>query len=178
MRRRGPALAAVAAALGCAPALAGCGAAPPSAAEPAAPAPAPAVFAGRLAGGLGASVDFAGFDPVARAVRRAFGAAGRPAHVGIASLVNDAGAPAPVPRFTAIDRAGRRRELATAAAALRGLAGPEARRARAALREPAAVPAEGGAVLYLVLRGAAPGELRELRMRGPAGRAAELRRRD
>jgi hypothetical protein len=178
MRRPGRALAAAAAALACAAGPVACGPPPPSARAPAAPAPAPAVFVGRLAGGLGVSVDFAGFDPVARGVRRALVAAGRPAHLGIASLVNDAAAPVAVPRFAAVDRLGERLELATAAAALRGLPGPEARRARRMLREPAAVPPEGGAVVYLVLRGAAPGELRELRMRGPAGPAAELRRRD
>jgi hypothetical protein len=176
MRRSGLALAA-AAILACAPGLGGCGPAPPSAEEPAAPAPAPAVFVGRLAGGPGVSVDFAGFDPVARAVRRALDASGVPGHLGIASLVNDAATAVPVPRFAAIDRLGERRELTTAARALRGLPGPEARRARAALREPVTVPPEGGVVLYLVLRGATPGELRELRMRGPAGRAAELTRR-
>jgi hypothetical protein len=171
MRRR-PA----AAAIGCALALAGCRADPPPSAT-APPAPAGAHFEGALAGGLGASVDFDGFDAAARAVRRALTARGEGARVAIASLVNDGGEPVPVPAFVAIARSGQRHALLTAARVLRGLPGAEARRARDVLDEPATVPAEGSAVVYLVLRGASPGELRELRMRAPGGAAADLERR-
>jgi hypothetical protein len=165
-----------AAAIGIAAALGGCGSDPaPSATAP--PAPAGSHFVGRTAGGLGASVDFGGFDEASRAVRRALAEAGEEAHVAIASLVNDGREPVAVPAFAAIDRLGERHGLATAASALRGLPGALARRARAALEEPAAVPAEGSAVVYLVLRGPAPGDLRELRMRVPGGRPADLERR-
>ena len=172
MRRRLPA----AAAIGCALVIAGCRAeTPPSATAP--PAAAGAHFEGTLAGGLGASVDFDGFDAAARAVRRALSAAGERARVAIASLVNDGGDPAAVPAFVAIARSGARHPLLTAARALRGLPGAEARRAREVIDEPATVPAEGSAVVYLVLRGASPGELRELRMRAAGGATADLERR-
>ena len=159
MKRR---VALLAAAAGCAGALAGCGPEPaPSATAPPAP----------------TGAHFAGFDEASRAVRRALAAAGQEAHVAIASLVNEGGEPVPVPRFAAVDRLGERHGLPTAARARGGLPGAEARRARDLLDEPATVPAGGSALVYLVLRGASPGDLRELRMRAPSGRAADLERR-
>lgn len=148
---------------------AGCGGDAPS---PAPGAAAGGEYAGRSGGGVGASIDFAGFDPTARALRRVLGAEG--VSIGIASMVNESSAPVPVPRFVALDARGEPRALTTARDALDGRAGAAA--ARALLPPERRTLAAGGtAVRYLVLRGSPSGEVVLVRMRLRAGETVELR---
>jgi hypothetical protein len=147
--------------------------------EPRAPAP-PALergpYVGRSASGVGASVDFAGFDAAARAVERALG--GRRVEVGIASVVNEGSATVATPRFAAVAASGAATALVPARAALAGRAGPGAARARALLpAERRTLSPDRTAVLYLVLRAPSAEGIALLRMRAGTGEAAELRQR-
>jgi hypothetical protein len=81
-----------------------------------------------------------------------------------------------VPRFAGLGAGDAVTPLVAAGRALAPLRGAEARRARARLRRDGAIPAEGSAVVYLVLR-ADPSALRAIRMRSGPGRPAELARR-
>lgn len=133
-------------------------------------------FVGRAGDGLGAAVDFGGIDAVATAVRRALGARG--GAVAVASVVNDGPRAAPLPRFAALTDDGRRVPLLPARAALAGRRDGGARRARAALAgSRPAIPGEGSALLYLVLRAASPRELRSVVMLPATGAPVELRER-
>ena len=138
---------------------AGCG----GSAEPVATAPAPppsgtGYFVGSE-GGIGASLDLLGEDPVSHAVDRALlaqgGEPGTVPDVGVLSIVNETAAGFSIPGLVAILENGRGVILVPAARALRAASGPAARRARALLRVmPRRVPAEGAAVAYVVLSGA------------------------
>jgi len=148
---------------------AGCG----GSGEPVATAPAPPPSGtGYFVGsedGIGASLDLLGEDPVSRAVDRALlaqgGEPGTLPDVGLASIVNETATGFALPRFVAILEGGRAVILVPAAEALRAARGPAARRARALLRSaPRRVPAEGAAVAYLVLPGAAADAVDSVRM--------------
>jgi hypothetical protein len=136
-----------------------------------APAPPPSgtgYFVGSQ-GGIGASLDLLGEDPVSRAVDRALLAEGGPGgtlpEVGIASIVNETPAGFAQPRLVAILESGRAVILTPAAQALRGAHGPAARAARERLRVvPRRVPGEGAAVAYVVLRGASADEVASVLM--------------
>jgi hypothetical protein len=151
---------AVAAAL----ALAGCGDDTPRAERPPAADPTGSgYFVGTSGEGLGAAVDFMVDDPVTARVRaridREADAAGteRPT-VGLASLVNAADRPVPLPEFIAVLPNGG----ATPVPAARGPAGgPVEARFPA---PPLFVPANGTATVYLLLRGVAPGAVDHLKM--------------
>ena len=136
-----------------------------------APAPPPSgtgYFVGSQ-GGIGASVDLLGEDPISRAIDQALLAQGGPGgnlpEVGIASIVNETPAGFRQPGMVAVLESGRAVILVPAAEALRGAHGPAARAARASLRAvPRRVPAEGAAVAYLVLQGASADEVASIRM--------------
>ncbi|HET6692232.1 MAG TPA: hypothetical protein VFG74_15355 [Miltoncostaeaceae bacterium] len=139
-------------------AVAGCGdGAPPT--ETAPPPPSGTGWFVGSEGGIGATLDMRGDDPVSRSVERALaseaGAGGEAPDVGIASIVNETASGFDAPRFIAILESGRGVTLTPALEALRGVRGPAARQARARLRaEPARVPSRSAGVAYLVLRGA------------------------
>lgn len=126
---------------------------------------------------VGAAVDFRGDDATAAAVRRAL-ATGSGGAVAIASVVNDGARAAPVPRFTAERRDGGRVALMSARRVLAGRADPAGRRALARLpRGRRAISVGGSALIYLVLRDAAPREIGAVVMRPVAGDPVELRER-
>ncbi|MCU0308196.1 MAG: hypothetical protein MUE51_10615 [Thermoleophilia bacterium] len=141
LRALAPALI-IAAAAGC-----GGGSAP---APPSPPPPPPAWFQGR-AGGVGASVDLAGVDAPTRAVRAAL--AGRPGTVAVASLVNLTDRRRRVPRLVAVLGDGRRAPFVSARAALDGVPGPAAARARAALPPDRPLAAREARAVPVVLAG-------------------------
>lgn len=161
---------AVAVLLASACATAGCGG--DDASAPAPPAPERGAYVGRSAGGVGASVDFAGFDPTARALERALGGDG--VEIGIASVVNDSSEPVPTPRFVALGPDGRALTLTPARTALGDR--PGSARARALLPpERRTLAGDGSAVLYLVLRRARAEPVAAVRMRVGAEPPVDLR---
>jgi hypothetical protein len=178
--RRAAALAAVAVAAAALAAGCGGGGAP---APPPAPQPPEATgsgyFVGTAPNGVGATVDLLAADPVVAALDAALlptTAAGEPAPaVGIASVVNDSARPAPAPRFSAVLDTGVVVPLTPAEQALGGRADALARRA-ARLLPPAPAIVQGGAsaVEYVVLRGAVPGRVAEVRMATGAEGLARL----
>jgi hypothetical protein len=161
---------------------AGCGGGTPSPApDPPAPpeASGSAYFVGTAPSGLGATLDLRGSDPVARAVETALlrdaPPAGPPPAVGIASIVNGSPRPARAPGFAAVLDDGALTRLAPASEALGGRADPQARRAAALLPRPRAALAPGAsAVEYVVLEGAVPGRVAEVRMATGAGTPTRL----
>jgi hypothetical protein len=170
------------AALLCAAALAGAaacgGASDGPAPEPSEPAPSSTgYFTGKDADGLGAAVDLLGNDPVSRAVVAALSDPRRDDApvVGIASLVNSGQAAVPAPAFVAMLESGGAVPLEPAIRAIAGRHDPEAVRARNALgRLRRIVPAAGGVVTYLVLRGAGAREVASVRMVTAPGEGATL----
>ncbi len=169
MRRRPAALAAAAAVAALA---AGCGGGS-RAPEPEPPAPPEAMgsgyFVGTAPNGVGATLDLLGADPVVEALDTALlptTAVGEPGPaVGIASVVNDSTRPAPAPRFTAVLDTGALVPLTPAAEALGGRSDAAARRAARVLPPTRPILEGGGsAVDYVVLRGAVPGRVAEVRM--------------
>lgn len=141
---------------------------------PAPPPPAPEAlgsgyFVGTAPGGLGATVDLRGSDPASRALEAALlrdtPPSGPPPAVGIASVVNRAGRPVRAPTFTALLSSGGLVPLSPAASALAGRRDAVARRAAALLpAERTRLRAGASAVMYVVLEGALPGEVAEVRM--------------
>lgn len=155
-------------------ALGGCGGG--GAAEP--PAAPSEYFVGRApAGDLGAAVDFRGADPAASALRQALAEHGGGA-VAVVAVVNDGTAAAPVPRFTAVAAGGAQVPLVPARRALAGRGDPAARRVFAHLPpERRAIAGEGSALLYVVLRGRTPREVRAVLMRPSSGEPVVLEER-
>lgn len=162
-------------------ALAGCSSAasgPPRTA----PEPAPTgtgYFVGTGPGGIGASLDLLGDDPVVRVIDAALRAQdGRPgtvASVGVASILDEGTLGIPAPRFVADLASGGAIPLRAAASVLRPGDGPAARRALARLRTvPARVPAGGAATTYVVLEGATPAAVQSVRMVVVAGQPITL----
>jgi hypothetical protein len=161
---------------------AGCGGGTPSP-DPDPPAPpeasGSAYFVGTAPSGVGATVDLRGSDPVVRAVESALlrdaPPAGPPPAVGIASIVNGSARPARPPGFAAVLDDGALTRLEPASEALRGRADPLARRAAALLPAPRAALAPGAsAVEYVVLEGAVPGRVAEVRMATAPGAPTRL----
>ena len=161
---------------------AGCGGGSPSPApEPPAPpeASGSAYFVGTAPSGVGATLDLRGSDRAVRAVEAALlrdaPPAGPPPAVGIASIVNGSPRPARSPGFAAVLDDGAVARLTPASEALRGRADPGARRAAALLPPPRAALAPGAsAVEYVVLEGAVPGRVAEVRMATGAGPPTRL----
>jgi hypothetical protein len=139
-------------------ALAGCGdGSPPP--QPAPPPPSGTGWFVGSEGGIGATLDLRGDDPVSRSVAHALAGAAGPAgeapDVGIASIVNETSSGFDAPRFVAILDNGRGVILIPALEALRGVTGPAARQARARLRAVRSrIDARSAGAAYLVLRGA------------------------
>lgn len=166
MRRR------AAAALAAALLVAGCSSAGAPAPPRTSPEPAPSgtgYFVGTGPGGVGASLDLRGRDPVVDMIDAALRVNADPRleipAVGIASVVNEGPAGIPAPRFVAELADGTAVPLPRAADVLRASGGPLARRALARLRRvPARVRAEGAATFYVVLRGPTPAEVAGARM--------------
>lgn len=157
------------AALAVAVALSGaCGGATP--AGPELPPPGASTFVGRSEG-VAASVDLAGVDATARAVAETLRADGdEPVAVAIASILNERDTPVRTPRFLAVRAAGADIALVPARDALAGRPGAAARAARASLPPPRrTIAADGTAFVYLVLRGARPADVVEVRMRLTGG---------
>lgn len=152
-------------------ALHGCGgggSAPPPE-DPPPTRPGSAYFVGTGADGVGATLDLEGQDPVTEAVDAALrardGVAGEGPVVGVASVVNEGARVLPAPTFIAQFEGGGALALESAAAVVAEADGPAARRALRLLgRPPVVVPAGGADTLYVVLRGAAPGEVDSVRM--------------
>jgi hypothetical protein len=169
--RRPPAALAAAAAV--AALAAGCGGGDGRSTEAEPPAPPEAMgsgyFVGTAPNGVGATVDLLAADPVVAALDRALvptTSPGLPAPaVGIASVVNDSPRAALAPRFSAVLDTGAVVPLVPAAEALGAPQDAAARRA-ARLLPPDRPLLDGGAstVQYLVLRGAVPGRVAEVRM--------------
>ena len=161
---------------------AGCGGGSPSPApEPPAPpeASGSAYFVGTAPSGVGATLDLRGSDRAVRAVEAALlrdaPPAGPPPAVGIASIVN--GSPRPGP-LAGLRRRARRRRGGAADARLRSAPRPR-RSGGAAGRRPAAATraalAPGAsAVEYVVLEGAVPGRVAEVRMATGTGPPTRL----
>jgi hypothetical protein len=135
---------------------------------------------GTAESGVGAAVDLRASDPAVRALEAALledaPPAGPPPAVGIASVINGSQRPVRAPRFTAVLDTGAVGPLTPAADALANRADALARRAVAAMAPPRAILAAGGsAVEYVVLEGAVPGRVAEVRMAtgpGPPTRLA------
>lgn len=158
------AAAAAAAALLVALALAGCGGDGGRAETAPPPPPSGTGFFVGSQGGIGATLDMGGNDPVSRAVTRALlaeaGDEGPVPVVGIASVVNETSSGFDAPRFVAILQSGRGVILQPARLALRGARGPAARLARERLAAvPARVPSEGAGTAYVVLHDASVDEV-------------------
>ncbi|HTI32767.1 MAG TPA: hypothetical protein VL422_03755 [Miltoncostaea sp.] len=120
-------------------------------------------------GGIGATLDMEGNDPVSRAITRTLldevGNQGPVPVVGIASVVNETSSGFDGPRFIAILDSGRAVIHEPAMQVLRGARGPAARLARERLaRVPARVPSEGAGTAYVVLRGASVDEVAKVVM--------------
>ena len=146
-----------------------CGDAPPSGqVEPPAVTAVSGYFVGRSGGGLGASVDFSGFDRTADAVRQALDPEGRPGHrrvlVGIVSIVNTGEKAAARPAFRAVMVDGRSLPLVPAELALGDRKDGAAARARRMLGPRASLPGGGSAVEYLILRGVRIADVARLEM--------------
>jgi hypothetical protein len=167
VRRAAAALAACAVLL----ALAGCGddgAAPPPADPPPAR-PGSAYFVGTGEDGVGATLDLEGQDPVTRAVDAALrardGVVGEGPVVGVASVVNEGPSVVRAPTFIATFEGGGALALESARDVVAEADGPAARRALAVLgRPPLLIPAEGADTIYVVMRGAAPGDVEAVKM--------------
>jgi hypothetical protein len=140
-----------------------------------APAPGPpppegtGFFVGEGPDGVGATLDLQGRDAVTAAIDAALrarsGAPGDGPVVGVASVVNDGPRPVRAPSFIATFAGGGAVPLEPAAEAVSRGAGPAAAGALALLGpEVRTVPAGGAATMYVVLRGAAPGEVQSVRM--------------
>jgi hypothetical protein len=162
-----------AAALAAAALLPGCGGRPAAPPEPPARTEVSGYFVGRSDTGLGAAVDFSGFDDTSLALREALDPGARPdrrrLEIGIVSLVNSGDVPVALPAFRAVGRDGREVPLAPAGRALAGRRGAAAARARELLPRARAVPAQGTATLYVVLEGMRIADVAEVAMGfGPA----------
>jgi hypothetical protein len=169
--RAGAGLGALALAAG----IAGCGggAGGTSATESRPPA-ASGLFVGRAGDGLGASVDFGGFDRVTRALRPALGSGpGAPA-IGVASVVNGSNGLRPVPTFSGVRADGGQVAMPSAWRALSRRDDTAARRARALLAPLAPIPPDGSVAVYLVLPGGRPSELAAVRMLTGSGERVDL----
>jgi hypothetical protein len=162
-----------AAALAAALAAAGCSSAgtsgPPRTAPDDTPPSGTGYFVGTGPGGVGATLDLLGEDPVTDAIDAALRVNADPRleipAVGIASVVDGGRVGIPAPRFVAELADGTAVPLPRAADVLRPQDGPEARRALALLRRvPVRVKAGGAATLYVVLRGPTPAEVASARM--------------
>ncbi len=152
-------------------ALAGCGGDDPAPSpDPEPPAPGSGLFVGTGPGGIGATLDLEGDDPVAEMVLDALhepGATrGEDPVVGIASVVNDGTRPLPAPSFVAVLEDGGAAPLQPAGLLVSArLPAAAAIRAREALGPtPRTVPAGGARTMYVVLRGAAAGDVASVRM--------------
>jgi hypothetical protein len=161
---------------------AGCGGGSPSTAPEPAPPPeasGSAYFVGTAPSGVGATLDLRGSDPAARAVEEALlrdaPPAGPPPAVGIASIVNGSPRAARMPGFAAVLDDGSLTRLEPASEALDGRRDAPARRAAALLPPPRAALAPGAsAVEYVVLEGAVPGRVAEVRMATGSGPPTRL----
>lgn len=165
--RRSTQLAALAASAALAAlALGGCGGGTPVAERsPVADPTGSGYFVGTSRDGLGAAVDFLVDDPVTGPARervedaaRAAGAS--PPAVGLASLVNRANVPVPLPEFIAVMPNGGATPIQAARGPASGLPRPE----NTFPAPPLFVPANGTATVYVVLRGVAPAEVDHLKM--------------
>jgi len=152
-------------------AVAGCssGDAPPPPPDPTPPAPGSAYFVGTASDGLGATLDLEGQDPVTEAIDAALrardGRVGAGPVVGVASVVNESPTPVAPPAFIAEFENGGAVPLLPAARVVAEGGGPAARQALAMIGTPVlVVPAGGADTLYVVLRGAPPGDVATVRM--------------
>ena len=177
---RGLAAAALAAVL----AVSACGGSRVSAPQQRPPPGASGYFVGSGGGGVGVSVDFAGFDATALAIRRALErvpARSRPggtaalASVGVVSIVNDSGAWQPVPVLVGVLGDGRAVPLAPARRAIGDRDDAPARLARAMLPLASLIPPGGSLMTYVVAAGVAADQLVTIRIRVGAGSPATLR---
>ncbi|WP_217920970.1 hypothetical protein [Miltoncostaea oceani] len=165
-------------------ALHGCGddGPPPPPEHPPPARPGSAYFVGTGEDGVGATLDLEGQDPVTEAVDAALrardGAVGEGPVVGVASVVNEGPGVVPAPTFIAQFEGGGALALEDARAVVAESGGPAARRALRLLGRPSVlVPAGGADTIYVVLRGAAPGEVDAVRMVVGPGRIVMLQAR-
>ncbi|HJZ62574.1 MAG TPA: hypothetical protein VKD47_10515 [Miltoncostaeaceae bacterium] len=167
--RAGPSAAALAtlAAL----ATAGCGGSSPPAPRP----EAPPHFVGTAPGGLGASVDFAGFDTARAPIERALAGTRPPATLALVALVNTSSRPWPVPVFLGELADGRAVVLEPVRRTLGDRLDAAARRARSLLPVATVIPPDGSMTTYVALRGLRPSDLVGIRMRVGDASPFELR---
>ena len=163
--------AAPAAALAAVAALGGCG----GSSQPAPQPQAPPHFVGTSPGGLGASIDFAGFDEARAPIERALAGVRPPATIALVALVNTSDRPWPVPVFLGELADGRAVVLEPVRRALGDRLDAAARRARSLLPVATLIPPDGSMTTYVALRGLRPSDLVGIRMRVGDAHPFELR---